>query len=92
MMKEFQEENERRRTTDEENLTLLLNSDSNEIPIQPLANEQSTPSTPTKTTNQTKVNTQDRRSNIDRNKLNIKTNRFTSDASKVRYFQIHLFI
>ncbi|CAF3357847.1 unnamed protein product [Rotaria sp. Silwood1] len=98
MMKEFQAENERRRTMSENNTTILLNASSNEIILQSMPNNQSQtplPSTPTKqnhvdhqmktTSNQIKVNTPERRSNVDRNKLNIKTNRFTSDTLKTSY-------
>ncbi len=91
MMREFQEENDRRRTSIENDPTMLLNASSNEIILR------STSSTPTKqhhadqpikttTANQMKVNTSERRSTVDRNKTNIKTNRFTSDTLKVRYF------
>jgi len=98
-MKEFQAENERRRTSIENNSTMLLNANSNEIILQSTSNDQSTPSTPTKqfhldqqiktTTNQMKINTPEKRSTVDRNKLNIKTNRFPSDTLKVRYLQNH---
>lgn len=91
MMKEFQAENDRRQTITENNPTSLLNAGSNDIILQPTSND--SPSTPTKqfhldhqgktTSNQTKMNTPERRSNFDRNKLNIKTNKFTTDASKV---------
>jgi len=95
-MKEFQAENDRRRTSDENNSSILLNADSNEMILQSTSNDQSIPSTPTKQfhldqqikTNQMKNNTPERRSTVDRNKLNIKTNRFTSDNLKVRYLQI----
>jgi hypothetical protein len=84
-MKEFQAENDRRRTSDENNSTMLLNVDSNERILQSTSNDQSIPSTPTKQfhLNQMKTNTPERRSNVDRNKLNIKTNRFTYDTLKV---------
>ncbi|CAF1329604.1 unnamed protein product [Rotaria sordida] len=96
MMKEFQAENERRRTLSENNPSTLLNASSNDIILQSMSNDQSqTPlsSTPTKqhdvdhqtktTLNQIKVNNiSERRSTVDRNKLNIKTNRFTSDTLK----------
>ncbi|CAF4210161.1 unnamed protein product [Rotaria sp. Silwood2] len=95
MMKEFQAENERRRTMSENNPTTLLNASSNEIILQSSSNDQSEtllPSTPTKqnhanhqikpTSNQIKANTPERRSTADRTKLNVKTNRFTSDTLK----------
>jgi hypothetical protein len=93
-MKEFQAENERRRTITEDNPSMLLNASSNEMILQ--SNDQSIPSTPSsqyhsdqqlKTTNQMKVNTLERRSTFDRNKLNIKTHRFAYDTLKVRYFE-----
>lgn len=99
MMKEFQAENERRRNSIENNSSMLLNATNNDMILQSTINDQSTPSTPTKqnhidqqikTTNQMKINTPERRSNIDRNKLNIKTNRFTSDTLKVKYFLVIL--
>ena len=94
MMREFQAENERRRTSVENNSTSLLNADSNEIILQSTSNEQSVPSTPikqnhldqqTKTTNPLKMNTLERRSTLERNKFNTKTNRLASDSLKVKY-------
>jgi hypothetical protein len=97
MMREFQAENERRRTSIDTNASMLLNADSNEMILQSISNDQSAPSTPTKqrhvdqqikTGITTKNNTSERRSNVDRNKFNTKTNRFASDNLKVRYFNI----
>lgn len=106
MMKEFQAENERRRTSLENNSSILLNASSNDMILQSTTNDQSIPSTPTKqnhldqqlkTTNQMKINTSERRTNFDKNKFNTKTNRFTTDTSKVRinililiYFYINI--
>jgi hypothetical protein len=96
MMREFQAENERRRTSVENNPTILLNANRNEMILESTPNDRSASSTPTKQyyvdqqikANQPKVNTPERRSTLDRNKLNVKTNRFTSDTMKVRYFGI----
>jgi hypothetical protein len=90
MMREFQAENERRRTSVDTNASTLLDVESNEMILQSISNDQSVPSTPTrqrindqqiKTTNQMK--TSERRSNFDRNRSNIKTNRYASDTLKV---------
>jgi hypothetical protein len=98
-MKEFQAENERRRTITENSPTTLLSATSNELILQSISNDpsqNSSPSTPNKQfridqqiktpSNRTKINTPERRSNLDRNKLNLKTNKMTSDTLKVRLF------
>jgi hypothetical protein len=91
MMREFQAENERRRTSIDTNASTLLNVDSNEMILHSISNNESVPSTPTKqrlvdqqikTTNQMK--TSERRSTSDRNKFHMKTTRYTSDTLKVR--------
>jgi hypothetical protein len=69
MMREFQAENERRRSISESNIPALLNVNSNEMILQSISNDQ--PQTPTR---QKKINTPERRSNFDRNKSNVKTN------------------
>jgi len=96
MMREFQAENERRRPSPENNHTTLLDTNTDEIISSLISNGQSQlslPSIPTKQqiddqsktiSNQIKINTPDRRLTIDRNKLNIKTNRFPYDTNKVR--------
>ncbi|CAF1569831.1 unnamed protein product [Rotaria magnacalcarata] len=95
MMKEFQAENERRRTNLENNPTMELNAASNDIILQSISNDESetvSHSTSSKqdyldhqiktTSNQTKSNTLERRATVDRNKLNFKTNRLTTDVLK----------
>ena len=92
-MREFQAENERRRTSVDTNVSTLLDVESNDMILQSISNDQSVPSTPTKqrlndqqikTTNPMK--TSERRSNFDRNRYNVKTNRYPSDTQKVKYF------
>lgn len=101
MMKEFQAENERRRSISENNPTVLLNANDNEIVLHTTSNDPSqisSPSTLTKqsnhdhqaktTLNHIKTNTLERRVVLDRNRLNMKANRFTSDNLKVKYFKL----
>ena len=94
MMREFQAENEKHRTTAENQSTGLLNADSNEMILPATTNDQSAPSTPTKQrhldqqtkpTNPVKTNLQERRGMIDRNKTSTKTTKFPSDTLKVSW-------
>ena len=96
MMKEFQAENERRRTVSENN-PATLNAISNEMLLESTSND---PSQVNKSSvarkehsfdhqvitvpNQSKMNPFEQKSAIDRNKLTTKTNRLPSDTLKVR--------
>lgn len=99
MMKEFQAENERRRTTSENNCITSLDTVNNEINSQSTSNdysEKSLLSIPNKqnhtdyqtkaTTKQIKINITERRSNIDRHKLHFKSNKLASDTLQVEYY------
>ena len=96
MMREFQAENDKRRTN-ESHSPALLNAESNQLIVQSTSNDQSAPSTPTKqrhleqqtkTTIPTKTNLQERRGIADRNKISTKTNKLPTDTLKVRSFSI----
>jgi hypothetical protein len=94
MMREFQAENDRHQTTIENNLTALINATADHVNVTATANDQSS-STSTKQqetsdnhSNQMTINlnTTERRSVGDQNKLTSKTiNRLISDSFKVIY-------
>ena len=83
MMREFQEENERRRVTAENNSTALVNDEENQMISQSIPNQSSESSTPII---QRKYLNSDRRINIDRNKFHSKSNKTQSDSLKVAGF------
>lgn len=91
MMREFQEENERRKIIDENNSTSLETNESQEILLQTLINEQSQPSTPVQ---QRKNHSPEKKTNFDRNKLNnnTKTNKVQFDSNKVCRHSLLCFI
>lgn len=82
-MREFQEENERRRVTAENNSTALVNDEENQMISQSIPNQSSESSTPII---QRKYLNSDRRINIDRNKFHSKSNKTQSDSLKVAGF------
>ena len=101
MMKEFQAENERRQILSENNPTNLLNATSNEIVLQAATNVQSQITISSTSTdehhvddqlktvsNQTKIHTTERPPLVDRTKLYVKTNRYTSNTVKVNFFEL----
>lgn len=79
MMREFQEENERRRITAENNSTSISNDDENPIDSQISTNQLSEPSTPN---NQRKSLNSDKKLNLDKNKTYSKTNKIQLDSLK----------
>jgi hypothetical protein len=105
MMREFQAENERRQTSPEYTHTTLIDLNTDEIISQSTSNDQlplSLPTTPTKqqqiddqlkaTSNPIKMNSSERRSAIDRNKLTIKTNKFGYETNRVRLISINFIL
>lgn len=79
-MREFQEENERRRITAENNSTSISNEDEIPIDSQISTNQSSEPSTPN---NQRKSLNSDKKLNLDKNKTYSKTNKIQLDSLKV---------
>jgi hypothetical protein len=81
-MKEFQAENERRKTITENHDTTLLNASNNQVILLP--NQQSSLTI----NKQTKLNTQEQRSNFDKNK----TNKFYSVTFILKTYFLYKFV